>query len=428
VKHRKTLTFATLGLLGAGVAPVPAMAQVDPPPQESGKQWEFDSALLYYAEADGRVQAIEPVIHATYDFGDERVAGVKLVLDSLTGASPNGAAPASSAQTFTRPSGRGTYTAAPGELPLDDSFKDTRVAVSGDYQRPVGQDGKLGFGLNASTEYDFLSAGASARYSRDFNQHNTTLSAGLGYESDQSKPVGGAPEPLSPVPPPGPRAYASSESRGVTDAIVGVTQVLDPHSFVQVNYSLSASSGYHTDPYKMLSVVGADGEPLRYVYESRPDSRTKHAVFARYKRFVLDRHVLDVSYRYLTDDWQVNSSTIDALYRWNFSDRNYLEPHLRWYSQREADFYRAALYDGEEATVEDASADPRLGAFTATTVGLKYGHTMANGHAWNVRLEYYRQTGDTAGVPAAAAAGLSKFDLEPDLTATMFSFGYRFKW
>jgi hypothetical protein len=425
---RASLAAATLGLLGATVAPAPASAlDLELPSEQLSKKWEFDTGTLVYAESGGRVMAIEPVVKASRELGEDRVMTFKLVVDALTGASPNGATPASTPQTFTRPSGNGgTYTAQPGETPLDDTFKDTRVALSGDYSFPIGENGKLGYGLNASNEFDFLSAGGNLRYSHDFNQANTTLSAGLSYEADQISPVGGTPTPLSLKGAAG--GGGPDESKGVTDLVLGITQVLSPISLAQFNYSLSTSSGYHTDPYKILSVVDANGEPLRYVYESRPDARTKHALFARYKRFVAGSDVLDASYRFMSDDWGIQSSTVDATYRWNFSDNKYLEPHLRWYTQTAADFYRAALYDGEEATVEDASADPRLGAFSGYTFGLKYGQELSSGNQWSARLEYYQQAGKVEGVPAPAAAGLSKFDLEPDLSAVMLTVGYRFKW
>jgi hypothetical protein len=442
---RSRLAAATLGLLGSAMAPAPAAAQFDLelPPEQSSRKWEFDTGMLVYAESGGRVQAAEPVIKATRRYADDREVSFKLVLDTLTGASPNGATPASTPQTFTGPSGNGSYSAAPGELPLDDSFKDTRVSLSADYLFPVSADGKFGYGFNASKEYDFLSAGASARYSLDFNQGNTTVSAGLSYEADEISPVGGTPEPMAlmpapvaPSPEPEPEFEdeddddegGSAQTKGVTDVVLGLTQVLDPHSLVQFNYSLSTSSGYHTDPYKVLSVVGTDGEPLRYVYESRPESRTKHALFARYKRFLFARDVFDVSYRFMTDDWAVQSNTVDTLYRWNFTSTDYLEPHLRWYTQSAAEFYRAALFDGEEVGLDFASADPRLGAFTGYTFGLKYGHTLPSGNSWSARLEYYQQTGQREGVPDAAAAGLEKFALEPDLSAVMFTVGYKFKW
>lgn len=426
---RSSLAAATFGLLGAAVAPAPAAAQTESPPERTTRPWEFDTGMLVYAEGDSRVMAIEPVVLASHDFGDERIVTLKVVFDSLSGASPNGATPASTPQTFTRPSGAGSYTVEAGELPLDGTFKDSRWALSGDYVFPVSDSGKFGYGLAGSTEFDFRSFGGNLRYALDFNQHNTTLSAGLSYEADTISAVGGEPTPLAVVPPPGgPGNEGGGESKGVVDVVIGLSQVLDPLSVAQFNYSLSASSGYHTDPYKILSVVDANGEPLRYVYESRPDARTKHALFARYKRFVFARDVFDVSYRYMTDDWKVRSSTVDTLYRWNFADNKYFEPHLRWYAQTAADFYRVALYDGEETTVDFASADPRLGAFTGWTAGLKYGQALASGNQWSARLEYYRQAGKVAGVPDPAAAGLAKFDLEPDLTAAMVTFGYRFQW
>lgn len=432
---RASLAAATLGLLGAATAQaqdnvVPTIP-VDAPNDESSRKWQFDSGILVYSESGGRVQAVEPVLQGTRNLGGDRTVSGKLVIDTLTGASPNGATPASTPQTFSSPSGGRTYTANANEAPLDDSFKDTRVALSGDYLFPLTQASKLGFGLNASNEFDFFSLGGNLRYSLDLNQHNTTLSAGLSYEADTISPVGGAPIPLGLVPPPG-NAHATSteeDTKGVTDFVVGLTQVLNPVSLVQVNYSLSTSSGYHTDPYKILSVVDVNGEPLRYVYESRPDSRTKHALFTRYKRFMFASDVFDLSYRFMTDDWGIQSNTVETAYRWNFSENKYVKPHLRWYSQTAADFYHVAFDDGEETTVDYASADPRLGAFDGITLGLEYGQTLRSGNSWNARLDAYQQSGKKGeGVPDQAAAGLQKFDYEPDLSAVMFTVGYRFKW
>lgn len=432
--RRASLAAATLGLLGAGAAQAQTQdlptIPVDVPTETGTQKWLFDTGVLIYSESGGRVQAAEPVLQATRLLGNDRQFTAKLVVDSLTGASPNGATPASTPQTFSTPSGGSTYSTPANEMPLDDTFHDTRVALSGDYLFPLSENGKIGVGLNGSKEFDFLSVGGNLRYTLDLNQHNTTLSAGLSFEADTISPVGGSPIPMSTTQAPGtPHAIeASDENKDVTDFVLGLTQVINPLSLVQFNYSLSQSSGYHTDPYKVLSVVGADGEPLRYVYESRPDSRTKHAFYARYKRFMFAQDVFDLSYRFMTDDWGIQSSTADAQYRWNFSENRFIEPHLRWYTQTAADFYHVALYDGEETTVDYASADPRLGAFDGVTVGLKYGQTLRSGNQWTARLELYEQMGKRTGVPEQAAAGLDKFKVEPDLSAVMFTLGYRFKW
>ncbi|MCP4388342.1 MAG: DUF3570 domain-containing protein, partial [Gammaproteobacteria bacterium] len=82
------LSAATCSLLGA-----PAHAEDD--------NWDVDTAVLFYAESDDRVQAFEPVISATRDLGDDESLSFKLVLDSLTGSSASGAVPSTQVQTFT---------------------------------------------------------------------------------------------------------------------------------------------------------------------------------------------------------------------------------------------------------------------------------------------------------------------------------------
>ena len=437
---RARLAAATLSLLGAAARPAAAQDFQD----TSEAKWDFDTGVLVYSEGGGRVQATEPVVNGVRNLGDDRTFSVKLVFDTLTGASPNGATPASTPQTFSGPSGAGhTYTTPAGQLPLDPTFKDQRVAVNLGYGFPFLPGGKLSLGGNASQEHDFGSVAGSLHYSLDLFQHNTTLAAGGNYESDTIDPVGGAPTPLAVVVmggaggEPGDGGGESEgggapagpvEHKTVTDLVGGITQVLSPNTLVQLNYSISQAQGYQTDPYKILSVVGVNGEPLRYVYESRPESRSKQAVFFRIKRFMFAQDVFDLSYRYMSDDWGIASHTADVSYRWNASDNWFVEPHARWYTQTAADFYHAALYDGEETTVSYASADPRLGAFDGYTGGLKLGRNLANGGQLSLRLEYYQQVGKTEGVPQQAAAGLSKFNLAPDLSATMLTLGYRFKW
>ncbi|ULQ46400.1 DUF3570 domain-containing protein [Flagellatimonas centrodinii] len=397
--------------------------------QAEDRGWVFDTATLIYSELDGRVSAVEPKLRATKTLANDRSFSVGATVDVLAGASPNGAIAADTPQTFSRPSGTGQYTTAPGELPLDDTFQDTRIALDGSFTLPVGKQ-TLTTSLSASNEYDYLSLAAGAVVSRDFNQRNTTVSVGANLASDTIDAVGGAPVPLSIMPAPGqPTGRAeASEDKQIVDLLVSVTQILSPQSLMQISYSLSQSDGYLNDPYKIISVVDGNGDPLRYAYEGRPETRVKHALFAQYKRFVFDRDVLDISFRLLTDDWGIGSQTLDMTYRWNFSAARYLEPHVRYYRQSAADFYRIALFDGEENQLEFASADPRLGQFDAVTLGLKYGQTLKSGNEWNLRLEGYTQQGSTDGVPSQAATALAGRDLDPTLDAVMLTAGYRFRW
>jgi hypothetical protein len=211
-----------------------------------------------------------------------------------------------------------------------------------------------------------------------------------------------------------------------------VTQVLNRHTIVQLNYSLSQADGYLTDPYKVLSVVdpltgdpvlGPSGSGLyRYLYESRPETREKQSVFALLKRD-LRGDVLETSYRYMTDDWGVDSHTVELRYRWSFGTGSYLQPHVRFYQQAAADFYRTVLFNGAPLPTF-VTADHRLGEFDGLTLGVKYGRATAGGAEWSTRVEYYTQTGSPS--PGSAVGALAGFDLYPDLNALIAQFTYKF--
>ncbi len=384
--------------------------------------WDIDTAILYYSESDDRVSAFEPVVSAKKDLGDDESLSMKLVVDSLTGSSASGAVPSSTVQTFIRPSGNGIYTVAPNETPLDPSFKDTRVAYSMNWEKPLDRNNRRNLGFNVSREYDFTSLSGNAMWQHDTNQKNTTYSYGFNLELDQLDPVGGAPEPLSSL---FAQDKAGTDSRAIVDLLLGVTQVIDRSSLFQVNLSLSEADGYMTDPYKLVSVVDAAGEPVDQLFESRPDSRSRQSIFGKYKKMLSNEDIFTASYRFMTDDWGVDSHTLDFTYRFKFDSGYFVQPHLRWYQQSAADFYRYFLRDGDPLPAY-ASADYRLGEMDATTVGFKFGREFEKRHVWSARLEYYLQSGESS--PPEAFGQLAQQDLYPDVDALIVQFNYSFQW
>ncbi len=385
--------------------------------------WDIDSAILYYTEDDDRVSAFEPVIAGKRDLGDEESLSFKLVIDSLTGASATGAVPSTQVQTFTRPSGRGTYTVDPNDTPLDDTFKDTRVSFGMNWEKPIDRNNRRNLGFNFSHEYDFTSVSVSALWDHDTNLKNTTYSAGFNIEYDYIDPVGGAPEPLTSM---DDQDKNDTDDRTIIDLLFGVTQVIDKTSLFQVNLSLSESSGYLTDPYNLVSVVdNTTGEPIDQLFENRPDSRSRQSLFGKYRKMLANKDIFTASYRFMTDDWGIDSHTFDVTYRFKFNQGYFIQPHLRWYTQSEADFYHYFLREGERVP-GDASADYRLGEMDATTYGFKFGRVMGERHSWSVRLERYEQTGDSS--PSEAFGQLSQQDLYPDVTATIVQASYSFQW
>lgn len=411
-----SLALATCALLG-----VPAMA-------EEADKWQVDGSMLLYSETD-RVSAIEPVIKASRTFKNESKLDLKLTVDSLTGSSHNGAAVTNGPQTFTSPSGNKVYQINAGDVPLDDSFLDTRVALSGQYSWLLNRTLRATSGINFSNEYDFFSVGANAGLNWDLNQRNTTLSFLLGLESDSIEPVGGVPQALSLQP--DQLRTDTSESRTVTDVLLGWTQVMNRRWIMQLNYNLSLASGYMTDPYKVVTLTDGAGIALEsedfggadigigdaQIFEQRPDSRTRHALYweNRYSRDNDD--VIAIGYRFMTDDWGINSHTLDMKYRWQLGRGWFLQPHVRYYIQNEADFWyesmTAAEYTAVLASNDYASGDYRLGKLTDLTVGLKVGRELPAGRKWDARLEFMQQSGDTDAA---------------DVSAVIGQVGYRFYW
>lgn len=382
---RRKLALATASLLGA-VGPAAQAATAD--------DWDIDTGVLYYSE-DSRVTAIEPVIRARKEIGDDEYMTYRLVVDSLTGSSANGAIATSSPQTFTSPSGNATYTTPANTTPLDPTFLDTRVALNAEWEKPLNRYLKGIFAVNASTEYDYTSLGVSATLSRDFNQRNTTLSAGLSYNLDTIEPVGGIPDGLTAMPTTTSvqkSTLGSSDDKTVADFLIGITQVIDRKTLMQFNYTYGMDDGYLTDPYKILSVVTApSSETLAgtpYLYENRPDSRARNALYWKTVH-QFNEDVINFSYRYYWDDWGITSHTLDAHYRFEMGGGHYLMPHARYYLQDKADFYNYKLVDGN--IPQYASADYRLAEMSTTTLGLKYGIQMANDSEFSVRAEMLTQ-------------------------------------
>jgi hypothetical protein len=388
----------------------------------------LDAELLYYKENAGRVQVIEPMVSLKKDFGDLRTLQGTLTIDTMSGATPNGAIPAKKPQTFASPSstsltpqpGKKTtlYTVAPGELPQDPHFKEQRVAVDLDWSQPMGLNDTLAVGGHFSTEHDFDSIAAHGGVSHDFNSKNTTVTADVNLEYDRIHAHGGNPVPGS--------DYAlyekeSSQSKHVTGALFGITQTMSRTWLSALNYTVDRSLGYLTDPYRILSVLDAEGNLMRYRYESRPDTRTRQSLYW-VNKVAIGKEVLDLSYRRGKDSWATDSDTLDARLWIGLTPAMYLEPHVRWYRQNAADFY--ALYVSEMPSLPTyLSADPRLAAFTATTFGVKLGVNLGRNGELALRLEQYEQRPSEQSSPLRQLQGLN---LNPDLKATIVQLSWHF--
>jgi len=394
------------------------------------KPWYIDMGVMNYIEQERNI-GLEFILNGRRELQDDDAISLQLDIDTLTGATPNGATASNVPQTFTMASGLGVYQVAANELPADDTHMDTRLAFSILYEDALKNNLKLNYSSHISMEFDYLSLGTGVEFLKDFYQHTTTLLGGINFEYNRVHPVGGVPSGLASIRPPRtlqPRE-STSETRRQSGLHIGLNQVIDKHSLMQIKYAWENASGYLTDPYKILSVIDDEnfsqlGSTLNYVYEKRPEQREIQNIFFAYKRNQ-QGDVLDFSYRYYWDEWDINSNTFDLKYRYRLKNQYYIQPHFRWYEQSSAYFFKHSLTTSE-IVPDYASADFRLAHFNAYTLGFRYGKSLANGQEHSIGLEYYTQRGNSH--PESAIGIQKRLDIFPTLNTLILTWNYAFYW
>jgi len=364
---RSQLTVATCGLLA--VAPVAAESQ---PPVDVSV-----SSMIYSEE--GRVMVNEDVLEVTLDLGDEESITGRYIFDTMSGASHNGLPKLNTAQTVTSPSGATVTTTDEPTF----AFQDTRHSVSVDWVKPITRLLKSTNSAAISSEYDYFSVGASSSWAYDINDRLTTLTAGASANYDSISPVGGTPHGLGSE---GSKKDLGDQNKTEIDALVGITQIIDRYTLFQANYSIGFANGYLTDPYKLVGYLDGTLTPVSgnaYIYEKRPGSRLKNAIYFQIVRDFND-DVLRAGYRYFFDDWGVQSFTGELKYSFSLPKDGELQLRYRIYQQTAASFYHYYLIATDHAdanpldVVSDlseldyASADHRLANISSQTVGVKY--------------------------------------------------------
>jgi len=434
-----SLTTATLVLLQNTVSDVAqAEAQVQAPVQAPAQDFSLDAGVLYYSEGSDGVQVIKPAVRITGKFQDDDAFNLLLTTDAITGATPNGAVVQQSVQTFTSTSG-GTYKAGVGERPKEDDFSEYRISIKGSYSFAVSDNDRILLNGYSSRERDYTSLGLGGGLLHDFNNRNSTLNVELNTYLDWQEPRGGIPVEFTPmlsgIHNSGPDVR---DTKNILDFNLGLTQILTPHSLVKVNLNINNSTGYLNNPYQVLSVLDAndnitsdglinvDPAALPYVFEKRPDDRLRSSVFGSLvQNFGGD--VMHFTYRYYWDDWQVSSNTFDLRYRFKLTDKQALMPHLRYYQQSEAEFYRHHLEQGVDVDANGqvllnaASADYRLAAFSSYVIGLGYSMQFASTDEMLIRLEYFAEQFDKQN-------GVRADQQLDDLTALSLQIRYSFYW
>ncbi len=332
-----------------------------------------------YQEGGGRIAVQAQSALIEQNLGTEARLKFTGVLDAITGATPTG-----------QPS------ATPGSAVPLTTIKDRRKAWTLDVSRQFGRV-NLALGAANSRESDYVSTGFSLNSLTDFNQKNTTLLVGLAGTSDDVKVF----------------YQAARAGKRTFDAIVGLTQLLDAKTSVQLNLSYGRASGYLSDPYKIIQkrteLLPGLFLPLTFG-ENRPDERDKWIAYAGYNHSIEKLHgAVEASYRLYHDSFGLTSHTVALGWFQNLGAQVIVTPTIRYYTQSAADFYQVSL-DGSaiapgskpNPTGPFFSADYRLTDLRTLTYGVKVVWTPNKTCQFDLAWERYEMTGRDSVTSASA--------------------------
>lgn len=329
-----------------GVAP--GQTEDGPGPAVVGLKW-----LSYRDRQPGldRIRVESPSMHWRLPVGDRWGLEGSVVQDEVSGASPRWHADVSGASR------------------MDDRRRggDVRVTRYGDRHA-------WSVGMASSDEDDFQSQAVSLTGRWSTADRNRVWNAGLALTRDR---IGSTDDPTL------------DARRRTLETTVGVTQALSRTDLLQLGVTHASGQGHYSDPYKRPDL--------------RPGSRHQTRLSIRWNHHFEPRDVtLRTSYRAYRDSFGIRSHTLSLEPVLGLGERWSLTPVLRLYSQSAARFYYDPVYSYVGAPYPPGyfddpptavSADQRLSAFGAITLGWKIAAHLGQGWVVDLRLDRYEQRG-----------------------------------
>ena len=250
----------------------------------------------------------------------------------------------------------------PGVIMSGASIQDNRVEV-GVTTRYFWADGNAGFAVSHSDEDDYEATALTFDASWNTADDARTWSTSFSSSRDTLNPT----QEVIPV-------FITEEDLDTQSGYFGVSQILSRTAIARIGLSYTLSEGYLSDPYKLR--------------DQRPDMHERLSLSAGYRNFLPDADAsLQVDYRYYADNWGIDSHTIELAWAQNLPG-SLLTPYVRYYTQREADFF-GVIADTEPHYYAD---DYRLSSYGAVTLGARW--AVAVGESWTLELEAERYMTD----------------------------------
>jgi Protein of unknown function (DUF3570) len=216
-----------------------------------------------------------------------------------------------------------------------------------------------------SHEYDYRSHGGTLSGSYAMAEKSTTLDFRLGSTFDEAG-----------------RAGDETFNRSVRNLNLrlGLTQLIDQNTFIQVIYEIMDSNGFNSSSYRYVGFGTPNGlckytdvSPSDKTYcvpERNPSDRLKHAFALNFRRALGESFSLGVGYRFYLDSWGVASHTGTLEFSYLASSDLLLALRYRVYTQGSAKQYKKNYDYIDAQQLKVFSNDKELSSFMSHRLAL----------------------------------------------------------
>jgi len=249
----------------------------------------------------------------------------------------------------------------PGVIMSGASIQDNRVEV-GVTTRYFWADGNAGFNVTHSDEDDYEAIAMALDASWNTSSDARTWTVAVSSSRDTVNPTQG----VIPI-------FIDEEKLDTQSGYFGVSQILSRTAVMRFGLNYTYSEGYLSDPYKFN--------------DARPGTHERIALSAGIRQFLINADAsLQADYRYYADSWGSDSHTLELAWAQNLS-ASLLTPYIRYYTQRQADFYNVVA----DRAARFYADDYRLSSYGAITLGARWSVAIGD---WTLELEAERYQSD----------------------------------
>jgi hypothetical protein len=296
------------------------------------------------------------------------------------------------------------------------SYKDTRIYPSLGYQVDGLKNGiSMGAGISYSTEWDYISKGATFNFSKTTKDKNREFAVRLGMFLDSMEVILPAELRVNNGGGPGggpggggrnrePRIY---QGRNTFNAAFSFSQVINKKLQMGFMFEPTYQKGLLATKYQRVYFID---ETLQS--ENLPDTRLKFSFGVRASYFASDKVILRPYYRFYTDSWGLVANTLSLEAAIKISSVFSLSPFYRFYTQNGTKYFHA--FKTARASEEFFTSDYDLAKLTSHQIGAGFRWTPKYGvldlkHFTSIELRY------------------SHYVRSPDLKANILSLALKFK-